>query len=143
MAALSAADDVERRLNRILTMLSEHLLEVGVDAVRQPLHSWNDDGDGYGPFGYSHPTWHGLEEGRGVCSVRFCPERIAQTTSWLNDFDLEEYLVAVQVQLDYDIAHHEMDESDAARWFLEFILANAPGSWELMVAVQQKWQMGG
>jgi hypothetical protein len=141
MAALSAAHDISQRLDLISAMLSDHLLDVGVEPVRQLLGAWNDHWDGYAPFGYSHPRWHDPGDGRAVCSVRFCPERIVQTTSWLNDFDLEEYLVAVEVQLDYDITHHEMNERDAAKWFLKFILANAPGSWRLMVEVQDKWLM--
>ncbi|HEX4244469.1 MAG TPA: hypothetical protein VHY77_02790 [Acidimicrobiales bacterium] len=139
MAALSAEDARRQRLDRIWAMLSEHLLNVGVQPVRQSLEDWQDETDSYGPFGYGHPRWHSAEEALGVCSVWFCPERIAETTGWLNEFDLEEYVVAIEVQLDYDIAHHEMNEQDAAKWFRQFILANAPGSWKLMSDVRERW----
>ena len=139
MADLSAAEAVQVRVSRIWAMLSRHLMDVGVEPLRQPVRGWDESPDSYGPFGYHHPRWHDADEGRGVCSVRFCPERIAQTTEWLNDFDLEEYLVAIEVQLDYDIAHYEMEAGDAAEWFVKFILANAPGSWRLMSNVQKAW----
>jgi hypothetical protein len=139
MADLSAADALQARIGQISAMLSRHLMDVGVEPLRQPIRGWNENQDSYGPFGYNHPRWHRADEDRGVCSVRFCPERIAHTTEWLNDFDLEEYLVAIEVQLDYDIAHYEMAADDSAQWFVKFILANAPGSWRLMTNVQKAW----
>jgi hypothetical protein len=139
MADLSAADDLQERVGQIWAVLARHLIDLGVDPVRQPVRGWNDTTDSYGPFGYTHPKWHSADEGRGVCSVQFCPERIAQTTDWLNEFDLEEYLLAIEVQLDYDIAHYELADDDAAEWFVKFILAKAPGSWRLMTNVQSTW----
>jgi hypothetical protein len=143
MADLSASAALQRRISQIWATLSRHLMDVGVEPLRDTARGWNETQDSYGPFGYNHPRWHSAAEGRGVCSVRFCPERIAHTTDWLNDFDLEEYLVAIEVQLDYDIAHYEMEADDAAEWFVKFILARAPGSWRLMTNVQKAWRKRG
>jgi len=134
MADLVAAHDLEVRSAQIGERLTQHLDDVGVQPVRYGLEEWNQERDQYGAFGYSRPKWQTT-----FCVIRFCPERIAQTTEWLNEFDLEEYLAAVEVQLDYYVAHYAMEDEAASQWFDRFIAANAPGSQKLMVEVQSRW----
>jgi len=125
----------EHRVETIGSRLYLHLKDIGTLPVMLRGEEWDYRADTlHAPFGYRRPYWHD-----GQSYSAFCPLLIERTTRHLSDGDLDNYLICVELQIDYYIINHTMDADKASEWFDNFLADNFLGSLELLNQVQMNW----
>jgi hypothetical protein len=125
----------EHRVDTIGIRLHRHFKEIGTTPVMIRGEEWEHQADTlHAPFGYRRPYWR-----HGQSYSAFCPSLIERTTRHLGDRDLDNYLICVELQIDYYIINHTMDDDKASEWFDNFMADNFLRSLELLNQVQMNW----
>ena len=104
--------DIEERIEVVRVRLATYILRELSCAVVTPMKEDWVDFNLNGPyrFGWMPPV--ALLPAADLIVLSFCPELIAETTAWLDDDDLENYLVAISAHLTAFVADMDADQTE-------------------------------
>lgn len=128
--------DIEERIEVVRVRLATYILrELGCAVVTPLKEDWLDFNlNGPYRFGWMPPV--ALLPAADLIAVSFCPELIAETTAWLDDEDLEDYLAAVGAHIAAFVADMDTDQAEVFRRTQDDIEASAPKLLDLVSRVE-------
>lgn len=128
--------DIEERTEVVRVRLATYILrELGCAAVTPLKEDWLDFNlDGPYRFGWMPPV--GLLPNNDLIVISFCPELVAETTAWLDDDDLEDYLAAISAHLTAFVTDMDADVTEVFRRTQDDIAESAPSVLDLVSQVE-------
>jgi hypothetical protein len=128
--------DMEERVEVVRHRLATFVLrELGCAAVTPLKDDWLDFNlDGPYRFGWMPPV--GLLSANELIVISFCPELIAETTAWLDDDALENYLVVIGTYLSAFVADLDADQVEVFRRTQDDLATSCPDALTLVSEVE-------